>query len=84
MTKTCLLLATCTQDALVGDGPSFESYVVLIQEQEKLREAVDNLEVESDELEGLVVWYSIHLTKFNAETNPDLRVLREKVIHRRG
>ena len=77
-----LLLATHTQSGLVGPGPSFQTYVNLIQEKEKLTEVVDNLEVESDELEGLVVWFSIHLT--DAETNEHLRILREEVIRRKG
>ena len=66
---------------MVGAGPSFEDHVALIREQQGLREVVDSLDVEANELEGLVAWYSIHL--LDAEANPHLKVLREEVIRKR-
>ena len=66
---------------MVGAGPSFEDHVALIREQQGLREVVDSLDVEVNELEGLVAWYSIHLP--DAEANPHLKVFREEVIRKR-
>ena len=69
-----LLLPTECDTAVVGAGPSFEDYVAMRQ---KLREQIDALELEGDELEGLITWYTLHL--LNPESNPHLEVLRQEV-----
>ena len=72
-----LLLPTESDTAVVGAGPSFEDYVAMVRERQKLREQIDALELEGDELEGLITWYSLHLP--NPELNPNLEVLRQQV-----
>ena len=46
----------------MGAGPSFEDYVDMVQERQHLREHVESLKAEADELEGHIEWYSLHLT----------------------
>ena len=67
---------------MVGAGPSFEDYVAMVREKQSLREQMEILEVEADELEGLVTWFSMHLPY--AETNPQLEILRQEVLRKRG
>ena len=79
--KLDLLLASQSQGEMVGAGPSFEDYVALIRERQELRERVESLEKESDELEGLLVWSSMYLP--NAEYREDLEILKKEVIKKR-
>ena len=74
-------LAAKSQGALVGAGPSFEDYVAAVKKRQELKEMADSLESEANELEGIVTWFCIHLE--DAETNPQLCILREEVIRKR-
>ena len=75
--KLDCILAAHGQGELVGAGPSFEDHVAIVKERQALREVAEQLQSEADELEGLVTWFCIHLE--NAETNPQLQILRNEV-----
>lgn len=52
-----------------------------VKERQALREVADNLESETDELECLVTWFSIHLEDANSSTQ--LQTLRQEVMKKR-
>ena len=66
---------------MVGAGPSFETHIHALRERQASRVMAENLESEEDPLEGLLTWFSIHLE--DAETNPQLCLLRDEVMKKR-
>lgn len=75
------MLAAESQGPLIGAGSTFEDHVATARERAELRDVVGNLQKEVDELEGWVTWFCIRLE--DAETNPQLKFLRDEVTRKR-